>query len=603
MEETAFAVVRYITEHYADITTLAAVAQHFALSPSTASRYIKEATGVSFSEYVGKLRLEYAAHELASGERSINEIAAAHGFSSVSVFSRTFRSVYGMPPREYRKCHAADPASHITRSIRLNADAEARVPRCTLGVSMGSIATAGLPGFVPHVMEVIDAFHLTDIRVHNLFSDFVYRRNRQYERTDYSHDGYEFSFVDGLFDALASRGVTIGVELSDRGWSIRQTFSRDLVTVGHRPVFDSPQQVRHAALTLARHWKERYTADRLDGWSFDLWYDPAIGNLDTYVQLLRDLRAELHDLIPGCAVGGCAISMDENRLLFDDFAAALERHHVSPDFVSIHSYAHSLDEDAEDGGTLCRQISRARATLNGHGIDCPLRVCSWDPVPSQRNRYNDSCEKASMMLQELTACLDLPVSVTYGSLTDFSSLYSDVLTAPFFGGTGLVSKDGFPKPAMHAFTMFNQLPRHILGQGRGFVFGRDDSRSFTLLLWNRTGLSPQFDHTEEYKLTMQQIKLLYQPERDATYMVELHNMPRNRYLLREYLVDDGTGHGVAACSRRGVDGLTPVEDHPYLIADSLPDFSVCKVAVADGTLRFRVGLNPHGFAMIKLTEY
>lgn len=608
MNEMMFTIVRYVTEHYADITTLEDVANQFAVSPSTASRYIRETTGTSFTEYVGKLRLEYAAHDLVVTDHDIATIAADHGFSSTSVFSRTFKTAYGISPREYRRSHAVDTDHRITRRIRANVSGTAHTPRCTLNVSIGSIATAGLPGFTPHIATLIDTFNLTSIRVHNLFADFVYHRNRQYERTDHAYGGYEFSFVDGLFDELVRRGVRTEIELSNRGWSIRQSFSQNLVTVNRSAAFSSPEQVRRAVLTLARHWRERYTANNLTGWTFDLWYDPTFGDMDAYVRLLRDLRAELHDILPGCAVGGCALSFDENRPLFNDFIAALARQQVTPDFISICSYAHSLSPNAADTDqtsdtSLRHTIQRVQAILKLHGVNCPLRVCSWDPVPSQRNRYNDSCEKATMMLQELTECLDLSASITYGSLTDFSSLYSDVPTSLFFGGIGLVSRDGFPKPAMHAFRFFNQLPAHILGQGNGYVFGYDDARSYTLLLWNRTGLSRRFEQTEEYKLTTQQIKLLYRPEHDATFMVELHDMPRTRYLLREYLVDDDTGNGVAACSRCTVDDIVPTEDHPYIQADSLPEFSIRKVSAVEGVLRFQIDLKPHGFAMIKLTEY
>lgn len=614
MNELAFSVVRYVAEHYADVTSLDDVARRFSVSASTASRYVKETTGTSFSEYINGLRVEFAAHDLITTDRDIADISADNGFSSTSVFSRTFKAAYGMPPREYRKRNKMDTDRQLNRRVRIDVGAAAWTPCSSLGVSLGSIATSGVPGFVDHVLSLIDRMQLKRVRIHNLFSDFVYQRNRQYERRDRPYDGYEFTFIDGLFDELVRRGIMVDVELSNRDWAIRQTFTQNVVSVSQRPAFDSLHQVRQAAMTLARYWKRRYTAGRMRGWSFDLWYDPMLSSIDDYVLLLRDLRAELRDILPECPVGGCALSPSDDRQRFVGFVESLADNHVTPDFVSISSYAHSLfAESRPDGGesdtsarphathSLRREIEQARSILDAHGVDCPIRVCSWEPVPSQRNRYNDSSEKAAMMLQELSACSDLPVPITYGALTDFSSLYSDVDTL-FFGGTGLAGKDGFPKPAMHAFQFLKGMPKHIVARGDGFVCGYDDDHSYAMLLWNRSGLNQQYTHAKEYELTMQQLKLLYRPERHATYTVELHNMPRNRYLLREYHVDDTAGNGVAAAERHSVDGFVPTEDYRYIAADSLPRHAIRTVVKTDEAVRFQTHLNPHGFALIKLTE-
>lgn len=612
MNELAVHMVRYITANYADITSLDDVARHFSISSSTASRYIKETTGSNFSEYINGLRLEYAAHDLITTNRDIADISTSNGFSSTSVFSRTFKTAYGMSPRDYRKRNAIDTSHQVKRQIRITAEAKAHTPACSLNVSIGSIATAGVPGFISHVLSLLDRFQFNHVRIYNLFSDFVYQRNRQYERRNHPYDGYEFTFVDGLFDELVRRGITVDVELSNRSWSIAQTATQDVVSVSQRPAFESLQQVRQAAVTLVRHWKRRYTAERLRNWSFDLWYDPSLSDITDYVTLLRDLRAELHDILPECMVGGCTLFPSQERRHFTESVEILARYRFTPDFVSIGSHAHALLTETQilDDRTMPRSaaahslrqdIMQAQSILSSNGINCPLRIYSWDPVPSQRNRYNDSSEKASMMLQELTACTDLPVTITYNSLTDFSSLYSDVDT-PFFGGTGLVNKDGFPKPSLYAILFLKALSPHVIAQGEGYICARDDDRSYTLLLWNRTGLNQQFTHAKEYELTMQQIKLMYQPEHGADCTIEFLNMPRNRYLMREYLVDDERGNGVAACERHTVDNLLPVEDQPFIRADSLPQHTAYKLTTTNGALRFHVHLAPHGFALVRLTE-
>jgi AraC family transcriptional regulator len=56
----------------------------------------------TIGEYLRRLRVDYACHELAGSERAICEIAAAAGFSDQSHFNRSFKRETGMSPSQYR---------------------------------------------------------------------------------------------------------------------------------------------------------------------------------------------------------------------------------------------------------------------------------------------------------------------------------------------------------------------------------------------------------------------------------------------------------------------------------------------------------------------
>ena len=60
--------------------------------------------GTSLERLLQKRRLENCHKALAEASgRSISEIAFAWGFSDVSHFSKTFKSVYGVSPRDFRR--------------------------------------------------------------------------------------------------------------------------------------------------------------------------------------------------------------------------------------------------------------------------------------------------------------------------------------------------------------------------------------------------------------------------------------------------------------------------------------------------------------------
>jgi len=71
------------------------------VSPAHMERLCNRATGMSVIQYCRARRMERAKELLREGMLTITAVANATGFSSVHYFSRTFKSVVGMSPREY----------------------------------------------------------------------------------------------------------------------------------------------------------------------------------------------------------------------------------------------------------------------------------------------------------------------------------------------------------------------------------------------------------------------------------------------------------------------------------------------------------------------
>ncbi|MBQ9803446.1 MAG: helix-turn-helix transcriptional regulator [Lentisphaeria bacterium] len=72
------------------------------MSRSTLNRNFVRTTGETPMRYLLKLRLEHAASLLTHTDTSITEIAVASGFEDSNYFSRAFRKVYHLSPREFR---------------------------------------------------------------------------------------------------------------------------------------------------------------------------------------------------------------------------------------------------------------------------------------------------------------------------------------------------------------------------------------------------------------------------------------------------------------------------------------------------------------------
>lgn len=84
-------------EHY----SVEQLSNDLCMSRMTLYRKIQSATGQKPTEFIRTIRMRRAAELLREGRLTITEISYATGFSSVSYFSRCFRTMYGVAPTQF----------------------------------------------------------------------------------------------------------------------------------------------------------------------------------------------------------------------------------------------------------------------------------------------------------------------------------------------------------------------------------------------------------------------------------------------------------------------------------------------------------------------
>lgn len=95
-------VKEYIEANYAKPLKLADLADQAGMGPVSLSRFFRQKTGRTLSEYIVDIRLGYAARMLVDSSRSISEICYECGFNNLSNFNRTFKAKRNCTPREFR---------------------------------------------------------------------------------------------------------------------------------------------------------------------------------------------------------------------------------------------------------------------------------------------------------------------------------------------------------------------------------------------------------------------------------------------------------------------------------------------------------------------
>lgn len=95
-------VQRYISGHYTEKITLTKLAEEIHVNGSYLSRLYKLKTGQNLFEFINQMRVEQAKVLIGQGKR-ISETAQLVGFENSAYFSRVFKKIEGVSPREYGK--------------------------------------------------------------------------------------------------------------------------------------------------------------------------------------------------------------------------------------------------------------------------------------------------------------------------------------------------------------------------------------------------------------------------------------------------------------------------------------------------------------------
>jgi AraC-like DNA-binding protein len=93
----------FIGEHQDDDLSLGEVARAVNMSAFYFCKIFKRATGLTFTDYLARVRIEKVKNLLLDPNKRVSEAAFAAGFQSLSQFNRVFRKVAGEAPSDYRE--------------------------------------------------------------------------------------------------------------------------------------------------------------------------------------------------------------------------------------------------------------------------------------------------------------------------------------------------------------------------------------------------------------------------------------------------------------------------------------------------------------------
>ena len=289
---------------------------------------------------------------------------------------------------------------------------------------------------------------------------------------------YDFTILDGIFDEYKAAGVVPMVELGfmpkdlTSGKGDYQVHYPGRTTAGtvQAPPKDYAKWQELVRVVVA-HLAERYGADTVRHWYFEVWNEPDIdywhGTPEQYWELYDRAAAGVRAALPGALVGGPAAtgpSIDHAAKFLDGFLTHVAAKHVPLDFISFHIKGMPRVQEGAVVMGLSKEMNDADkgfAIIASHKMNrLPVILSEADP---------EGCAACSMKVNPANAYRNGTLypsytAAAYKGLFELADRYKVNLISmlswsfefenkEYFEGFRSLSTNGIDKPVLNFFRM------------------------------------------------------------------------------------------------------------------------------------------------------
>lgn len=342
-----------------------------------------------------------------------------------------------------------------------------------------------------------------DLRAVKRVTDFQYVRFHAilhdevgvYNEDEHGDPVYNFAYVDEIYDGLLKNGVRPVIEISFMPKKL--AFNPDaLHPFWYKQNVSPPKSLERwdgLITAFARHLIERYGADEVAQWYFEIWNEPNIdfwGGIPrekSYFELYDHSATALKDVSARLRVGGPATAA---AAWVDDFIKHAVEHHVPVDFISTHGYADDTVEDLfgthEDipmDDRVCRAVAKVRNQIQSSMMPkLPLLWTEWN-VPGMKEA-RDTSYVGPALANTIRECDGIVDALSFWT---FSDVFEEggPIPKPFLGQFGLRAKGGINKPSYYDFGLLHKLgEKRIANSNPDVLVTRRKDGELVIALWN-----------------------------------------------------------------------------------------------------------------------
>lgn len=420
---------------------------------------------------------------------------------------------------------------------------------------------------------------------------------------------YNWTKIDQLYDNLLARHIKPFVELSFTPKALatsKQTIFYYHANTSH----PNPKEWHNLIVAFARHLEKRYGKAEIRSWYFEVWNEPNLSgfwqNADqkAYFRLYDSTARALKSVDPKLRVGGPATAGAAWIPAFLDY---VKKTHAPIDFVTTHTYGVRggfLDPDGKSDllldpspNAIVGDVRRVHQQIAASPFpNLPLYITEWSTSYTPADPVHDSYISAAYILSKLKATEGLAQGMSYWT---YSDLFEEAGPPPaaFYGGFGLVTRDGIRKPAFFAYKYLHALGGKTIPSSDSQSMLSTNGENFTAVLWDfKTPAQGKLGDREFYT------KLLPDHPAAPVDLKVTHLLPGTVYRLQVHRTGYNENDAYSAYLRMGAPkNLTqPQIAHlDYLTRDHPVRNQIVRVG-ADGSIAIHVPMRTNGIVLVTL---
>lgn len=635
-------IAEYIRLNYDKQISLNDLAKKLFLSNAYLSKYIKRQFGMSFIDYVNSIRLNYAISQLLYSDKSVVRIAMDTGFASSAALNKAFKEKYNMTPTIYRsqwknldgKTHnTVEDESKIKKQVAqyfeknkeekqldgklyeeiviLNHTDSTLVDKTwSRMINVGAAADLLHSDMQQHVLQLKKDLHFNYVRFWDIYSSELFLDEHSKDKL------YNFDKLDRILDFLAAHGLYPYIELGVKPKKVIQNRKKMLIHKETNELFVNDEGIQHFMSSLAVHLVNRYSVEEVEKWYFELWKPEREEDLVKsyvsdndksimdYLQKFDLIAGTLREYIPTIRIGGGGLSLRYGEDIFRKILMNWKEYDNQPDFLSVYSYPYTLDSidkeknQSTDQEFLKNNLTKIHELMKETNFgDRELHVSEWSFTISNRNVLNDNCMKGAYLIKNMIDSIGLTDLLGYWTGSD---LYADYYDSKRIlnGSSGLMSKDGIPKPSYYAFEFMNQIGKYVRKRGEHYIVSDNGHGNWRIVCHNCKNLNYQYGLRQEDEISLYEQNNLFTDIKKTRLHFELPVPKNGNYFLRVYSVNQKHGsiqdEWIAMSSP---EQFSP-EDISYLRRIVTPRMVIQNIRVTNQKLIFDTILEPNEIQFI-----
>lgn len=644
----------YIDNNFEKEIRLSDLAEQLYVTEQYLSRIFKEQNGIGISEYLIKCRLAKVRQLLLETDDSITDIAYSSGFSNINSFNRLFKKYQGVTPSEYRfeikknlkiektseeekivdfeeaKEYLVD-SSYTTEKERISINTEVdpswSVEKQQMMINLG------------YAGDLIYGSLVKELASLNNFTSFDYGRTWGILSDSILHqkdDRFDFTKVDEILQNILDLKLIPFLDLGFKGKQIHESISK----VVNQENFELPNNQFSDILERYRvfmeHIVEQFGYENVRRWKIEIWKPNhyVLETLETeglkklvledtildisknsgYFYFFSQVKTIIQSIIPEIAVGGSGLSLDLERQDYQSFIEEWSNEEIKPDFLTVSMFSfdglkhrpHSKRSSAVISANthLFKELlQNIKECLDESKLCSTIIVSEFNVTISSRDLINDTAFKGPYILKNLIDIWGICEIVGYWLASDQSFSTIDVNKQEIFGGSGLISKNGIPKPSFFAFDFLNNLEGKLLYQSEGVVVIKNQNK-ISLLLYHYCHLNNLYYFEENRNLTKLTIGTIFDDDGKTVYQFEIGQLkPNSVYKIKSRYM--GVNHGAFLTQLNGLslDDHFSQEEVNYLKLRCIPELSREKRKTnLNGELKYQVELEPHDMILVEIEK-